>query len=129
MFLEALETNFHIIVLTEIGARNIGIVKHLLPNHGVPYILPQENYFGVGIYIYEDTVGVQIMDELGLQKSSIDHIFISETSKLRKRHTEIFSGTLYCDITDHLPCFVILTCCNLEGDESPLVRIHGGEIH
>ena len=55
----------------------------------------------------------------------IDHIFIRDTSKYRERHTEIFSGILYCDITDHLPCFVTLTCSNLGEDERPIVRLYG----
>ena len=70
VFLEALEINFHIIVLSEIGARNIGTVEHLLPNHDFHYVLPRDNYFGgVGIYIHKDIFGVQIMDELSIYKS------------------------------------------------------------
>ena len=195
MFLEALEINFHIKVLSEIGARNIGTVEHLLPHHDFHYVLPRDNYFGgVGIYIHEYIFGVQIMDEIyrhpngnikhfltdlenALTKidgkytaiisgdinialikfnlddnyqyvstimsygylpyitlpkriiefsaTCIDHIFIRDTSKYRERHTEIFSGILYCDITDHLPCFVTLTCSNLGEDERPIVRLYG----
>ena len=43
----------------------------------------------------------------------IDHIFIRDASKYRERHTEILSYILYCNITDHPPCFVTLTCANL----------------
>ena len=227
VFLEALEINFHIIVLSEIGARNIGIVEHLLPYHDFHYVLPRDNYFeGVGIYIHKDIFGFQIMDELSIQKSCrcskcvieslfikctycsksyilgginrhpngninhfltdlenalrkidgtytaiisgdinidlmkynlednyqyvstimsygylpyitlptritdfsatcIGHIFIRDTSKYREIHTEIFSGILYPDITDHLPCFVRLTCSNVVEDERPIVRLYG----
>ena len=33
LFLEALEIHFHVIVLSEIGARSIGTVEHLLSNY------------------------------------------------------------------------------------------------
>ena len=57
--------------------------------------------------------------------SCIDHIFIRDTSRYSERHTEISAGILYCDITDHLPCFVTLTCSNSHADERPFVRLYG----
>ena len=69
VFLEALEINFHTIVFSEIGARNIGTVEHLLPNHEFYYELPRDNYIGgAGIYIHKDIFGVQIMDALSIKK-------------------------------------------------------------
>ena len=33
VFLQSLKTKFDVIVLTEIGAGNIGMLEHLLPNY------------------------------------------------------------------------------------------------
>ena len=68
VILEVLEINFHIIVFSEIGARDIGTVEHILPNHDflITYflltIIPGAL---VSIFIF----GVQMMDELSIQKS------------------------------------------------------------
>ena len=70
VFLEALEINVYIIVLSEIGARNIGAVEHLFALSRLSLCTPRDNYFGgVSIYIHKDIFGVQIMDEVGIQKS------------------------------------------------------------
>ena len=46
-----LETKFDIIVLKEIGTRNIAVVKHLYENYEFHYVLPSNNlYGGVGIH-------------------------------------------------------------------------------
>ena len=37
----------------------------------------------------------------------IDHIFIRDTNNSH-RHEEVACSIFYCDITDHLPCFVTL---------------------
>ena len=59
----------HMLVLSEIGVRNIGTVEHLLPNHYFHYVLPRDNNFGgVCICIHKDTFGLQIMDEINMQK-------------------------------------------------------------
>ena len=55
----------------------------------------------------------------------IDHMFIRDTSRYSERHTEISAVILYCDITDHLPCFVTLICSNSYADEIPYVRLCG----
>ena len=55
----------------------------------------------------------------------IDHIFIRDTSRYSERHTDISAGILYCDITDHLPCFVTLICSYSHADERPYVRLYG----
>ena len=50
-FLESLQTNFDVIVLTEIGARNISTVEHLLDDYEFLYTSPKSNmYGGVGLY-------------------------------------------------------------------------------
>ena len=55
---------------SEIDARNFGTVEHLLPNHDFHCVLLRDNYFGgVGIHIHKGIFGVQIMDELSIQKS------------------------------------------------------------
>ena len=55
VFLKLLQTNFHIIVLTEIGARNISTVEHLLDDYGFRYtLLKNDMYGGVGLYLSKD---------------------------------------------------------------------------
>ena len=70
MFVEILETKFDIIVLTEIGARNLSTVECLL--HNVYYIIisPENNMFGgVGIYISDNINGVQVIDDFTITKT------------------------------------------------------------
>ena len=51
-FISALETHIDVIVLTEIGARNIATVEHLFPKYSFFYVTPVNNpKGGVGIYI------------------------------------------------------------------------------
>ena len=70
MSLEALEIHFHIIVLSEIGARNIVTVQHRLSNYDFYYVFPKDNNIGgVGIYVYNDVDSVQIMTDLSMQKT------------------------------------------------------------
>ena len=46
-----LKTKFDIILLKEIGTRNIAVVKHLYENYEFHYILPSNNlYGGVGLH-------------------------------------------------------------------------------
>ena len=55
VFLEALEIHFLVIVLSEIGARKIGSVEHLLSNYDFYYVFPKDNNLGgVGIYVHND---------------------------------------------------------------------------
>ena len=35
-----LNTKFHVIVLTEIGARNLSLVEHLMPDYTFHYVVP-----------------------------------------------------------------------------------------
>ena len=73
-------------------------------------------------YLPYITLATRITD---LSATCIDHIFIRDTSRYSERHTEIFAGILYCDITDHLPCFFTLICYNSHADEKPYVRLYG----
>ena len=63
VFLESLQTNFDVIVLTEIGARNISTVEHLLDDYEFLYTLPKSNmYGGVGLYLSKDVTNVNILN-------------------------------------------------------------------
>ena len=77
MFLEALEIHFHVIVLSEIGARNIGTVEHLLSNYDFYYVLPQENNFWeVGIYVHNDYGRSQYAGDLSMLQMQFWNLFI-----------------------------------------------------
>ena len=53
--MSVLNTKFDIIVLTEIGTRNIEWVKHLFENYELHYVLALNNLIGgVGIYFSKD---------------------------------------------------------------------------
>ena len=53
VFLKLLQTDFDIIVLTEIGERNISTVEHLLDDYEFLYNSPKSNmYGGVGLYVW-----------------------------------------------------------------------------
>ena len=98
MFLEALEIHFHVIVLSEIDARNIDTVKHLLSNYDFYYVLPKDNNFGgVGIYVHNDLDSVQIMDDLSMQetcrcsKCNVESLFI----KFIYRRKSYILGVIY----------------------------------
>ena len=70
VFLQSLETKFDVIVLTEIGARNIGTVEHLLPNYDFYYTLPRENFYGgVGMYVSKSIGSIQTIDDLNFTKT------------------------------------------------------------
>ena len=58
------------IVLTEIGARNIGTVEHLLPNYDFYYTLPREIFYGgVGTYVSKSIGSIQTIDDLNFTKT------------------------------------------------------------
>ena len=66
-FLKDLNTKFHIIVLTEIGSKNISVVENLLPNYNFQYVLPEKNKCGgVGIYTCGSLTGVIVKDNVNL---------------------------------------------------------------
>ena len=69
-YLNILDAQFQIIVLTEIGARNLSVVEHLIPNYTFHYVTPISNMFGgVGIYFSNDIEHLQEVSEYRLSKS------------------------------------------------------------
>ena len=69
-FLKDLNTKFHIIVLTEIGSKNISVVENLLPNYNFQYVLPEKNKCGgVGIYTCGSLTDVIVKDHVKFVKS------------------------------------------------------------
>ena len=81
VFLKLLQTDFDIIVLTEIGARNISTVEHLLDDYESLYTLPQSNmYGGVGLYLSKDITNVNILNKVCINKTchcDYESMFIS----------------------------------------------------
>ena len=52
-----------VIALTEIGSRNIDVVKHLFENYEFHYMVPSNNlYGGVGIYFSKNVRNLEILD-------------------------------------------------------------------
>ena len=69
-FLSMLKTKFQIIVLSEIGAKNISVVERLLPGYILYYITPERNKCGgVGIYICDSIENVHVLDDARLLKT------------------------------------------------------------
>ena len=52
-FINSLKNEIHVIVLTEIGSRNLSLAENLLPSyHSLKYVIPEKNLKGgVGIYL------------------------------------------------------------------------------
>ena len=53
----------------------------------------------------------------------IDHIFIRKSRN--NMYSELLSGILYCDISDHLPCFASLKINKTFVDDRPYIRLFG----
>ena len=69
-FISSMETKFDVIILTEIGARNLSVVLNLFPNYAFHYVRPHNNnYGGVGIYTHNSLLNVVMMDDLMLTKT------------------------------------------------------------
>ena len=69
-FISSLETHIDVIVLTEIGARNISTVEHLFPNYTLFYVTPESNpKGGVGIYVSNHINDVVVKDQYEFRKS------------------------------------------------------------
>ena len=67
--LEVLETKFQIIVLTEIGSRNISTVEHISEHYQLYYVTPKEYMFGeVGIYVSEELINVHVWNRKPFRK-------------------------------------------------------------
>ena len=84
--LSSLETHFQVIVLTEIGARNISVVENLIDDYSFHYVLPKgNNYGGVGIYLCNSLQNVCVVSELALVrtchciKCNFESLFINFT--------------------------------------------------
>ena len=60
----------------------------------------------------------------GFSATCIDYIFIRDTNNSH-RHEEVACGIFYCDITDHLPCFVTLKHQSNYVLDRPLTRQFG----
>ena len=72
VFLKLLEADFDIIVLTEIGSRNIDTVKYVLDSHEFHLVAPvNDMYGGVGIYVSNNITKkhVQTLDNIALTKT------------------------------------------------------------
>ena len=68
--LSVLETRFDVIILTEIGARNITTVQNIMNEYNFYYVIAENNFYGgVGIYVHNSIVDVCVMDELKIGKS------------------------------------------------------------
>ena len=63
VFLESLQTKFDVMMLTEIGTRNISTVEHLLDDYEFLYTLSKSNmYGGVWLYLRKDITKVNILN-------------------------------------------------------------------
>ena len=70
VFLKLLEMEFDVIILTEIGARNISTVENLMEGYDFHYVLPIDNmYEGVGIYLSENITNIQILNDIKICKT------------------------------------------------------------
>ena len=69
-YLNILKSEFHIIILTEIGSRNLSLVENLFPtHHSLQYITPINNpKGGVGIYISKLINDFDLQTQLQLKK-------------------------------------------------------------
>ena len=97
-YLNTFTINFDIIVLSEIGARNLSTVENLLPNYDFYYTIPtNNNYGGVGIYISNNMNSVSIREDLSILKScdcckcEFESLFV----KFKYRGNKFFLRGLY----------------------------------
>ena len=61
-FLNMLKAEFHVILLTEIGARNLSLVEHLFLGYTFHYVIPECSMVGgVGIYIKDNLTNVSVV--------------------------------------------------------------------
>ena len=72
VFLKLLETDFDIVVLTEMGSRNIYLVKHLLNDYDFYSVTPLNNmYGGVGIYVSSNINNVLVLDNIAVEETCL----------------------------------------------------------
>ena len=72
IYLSMLKYKFHVIVLTEIGSKNISTVENLLPDFWFEYVIPHNSTKGgVGIYITKDILQEQytVKEDMKLNKT------------------------------------------------------------
>ena len=56
----------------------------------------------------------------------IDHIFVRIADNKRIKTGNVASGLLFNDITDHLPCFILIKCRNyITKNDRPQTRVFG----
>ena len=59
-------------------------------------------------------------------ETCIDHLFVKLWKTSCAMYSDILTGMLYCDISDHLPCFVSLKCTDyINMNERKKVRLYG----
>ena len=109
VFLKLLQTDFDIIVLTEIGARNISTVEHLLDDYEFLYTLPKSNmYGGVGLYFSKDITNVNILNNVCINKtchcSKCDYESMFISFKFQKN--EFIIGGIYRHPNGNMKHFV-----------------------
>ena len=109
VFLKLLQTDFDIIVLTEIGARNISTVEHLLDDYEFLYTLPKSNmYGGVGLYLSKDITNVNILNNVCINKtchcSKCDYESMLISFKFQKN--EFIMGGIYRHPNGNMKHFV-----------------------
>ena len=75
-----MDTKCDVIILTEIGARNLGVMLNLFPNYTFHYVRPHaNNYGGVGINTHNSLLNVVMMDDSMLTRNVIVQNVISKT--------------------------------------------------
>ena len=66
-FLENLKTDFLVIILTEIGTRNVTVTKKMFPNYTFFHKIPNKNNWGgVSIYVHNSIANVGLLDEINI---------------------------------------------------------------
>ena len=100
-----------------VGDMNIDIIKFENDN-SVNYLTT----FLSHRYLPLITLPTRITD---FSATCIDHIFIKIPSNKKSKLDGIAYGILYCDISDHLPCFLSLKCKSNANLTRPMTRIFG----
>ena len=78
-----LKTDFHVIILTETGARNLTVTKKMFPNYTFFHKIPHKNNWGgVGIYVHNFLAYVELLDEINIvlecdcTKCEVESLFV-----------------------------------------------------
>lgn len=82
-FLNTLNSKFDVIILTEIGAKNISVVENILPGYTLFHVTPCKNKCGgVGIYLSDTIKDIVTLDETSItmtcrcDKCEVESLFI-----------------------------------------------------